>query len=347
MHIGPYIAATFIVVSTILPAQNSVPSSSVVQLRQMLEASKRRAQLEMPDGSPFHLRASFQLFSNDGKITDTGTIDDLWKDQLHYRLAISQPGGDLLEINNDMQHWRTGNWAIQNRIVLAVNAALRPYYQLPAGDRLAVEKPPKGYESLDCIGTEPDLPGVGMDVRIAETTYCMSKGSHLLRLIIRPNGFSLVLNDTQQFEKKYIARSIELPAGNSVWIRLHIDSLETADNFSALDTPSPVNAQSLQGDAQPLQNIDAAGLPFHDYMLGQVLDSPQLRLPSYASVGHGLVVLHLSIDTSGHVTDAEVVNSSNKLLGTAAIDVVKNWRYRVAYQGDKLMPGVQTVNLQF
>ena len=50
--------------------------------------------------------------------------------------------------------------------------------------------------------------GVGMDVRLAETTYCMSKGSHLLRLILRPSGFSIRLNDTQPFgEKKYIARS--------------------------------------------------------------------------------------------------------------------------------------------
>ena len=185
-----------------------------------------------------------------------------------------------------------------------------------------------------------------MDVRLAETTYCMSKGSHLLRLILRPSGFSIRLNDTQPFgEKKYIPRSIDIPGGSGVMIRLHIDSLASADDFSALDVPVPSDAQALQGGGEPLELRDAAGVPFGEGLLGQVIDSPTPRAPSAA--GHGTVVLHLGIDTSGHVTSATVVSSPNALLGAFAVSVVKQWRYRVSHQGDKLAPNSQTVSLQF
>jgi outer membrane biosynthesis protein TonB len=58
-------------------------------------------------------------------------------------------------------------------------------------------------------------------------------------------------------------------------------------------------------------------------------------------------VLDLGIDTSGHVTSATVVSSPNAILGAFAVSVVKQWRYRVSHQGDKLIGGVQTVSLQF
>jgi TonB family protein len=336
-----------IATSNALLAQSATPlSPAAVQPRQILETSKRRGQLEMADTLPYHLKASYQLFSADGKPAETGTLDELWEDPSHYRLAIGQPGGELLEIRNDEQHWRTGKWQIENRIMLAMNGALKPFWDVPAGDRLFVEVPPNRDPNLDCIGTEPDIPGVGMDVRLAETTYCMSKGSHLLRLILRPSGFSIRLNDTQPFgEKKYIPRSIDIPGGSGVMIRLHIDSLSSADDFSALAIPVPSDAQVLQGDGEPLELRDAAGVPFGEGLLGQVIDSPTPRAPSAA--GHGAVVLRVRIDTSGKVLGADVISSPNSVLGAFAVGVVKNWRYRVSHQGDKLIFGVQTVSLQF
>jgi len=335
-----------VAVSKILLAQSATMSSEILQSRQILETSKRRGQLEMPNTQPYHLRASYQLFSDDGKPADTGSLDELWKDSDHYRLAIDQPGGELVEIKNGEKHWRTGKWLIENRIFLAVDAALKPFWDLSAGDRLFVETPPNRDPALDCIGTEPDIPGVGLEVRVAETTYCMSKGSHLLRLIQRPNGFSIRLNDTESFgEKKYIPRSIEIPGGRGLLIQLKIESLVPADDFSALDVVTPASAQTLNDDREPLQLRDDAGVPFSEGLMGQVIDSPVLPAPSAA--GHGTVVLRVRFDTSGKVVDADVISSPNRLLGEFAAHMVKNWRYRVSHQGDKLTFGIQMVSLQY
>jgi len=334
-------------VSSGLLGQSATASPQSVQLRQILETSKRRGQLEMANTQPYRLKASYQLFSDAGEPTETGVVDELWKDSDHYRLVIGLTGGpDLVEVRNGEQHWRTGKRAVQNRIYLAINSALNPFWDMPDGDRLFLEAPPKQDATLDCVGTEPDLPGVGMEVRLAETTYCMSKGSHLLRLILRPNGFAIRLNDTQQFgEKKYIPRSIEIPGGNGLIIRLQIESLAPADDFSLLDVSAPSDAQAVKGDREPLQLVDDAGSPFDEGLMGQLIDSPVAAVPS--AVGHGTVVLRLRIDTSGKVVGADVISSPNVILGRYAAGAVKNWRYRVSHQGDKLIFGVQQVSVQF
>jgi len=115
MSIKRFVAMGFIAVSASVFAQNAAPAPAVVPLRQMLESSKRRGQLEMGDTPPYRLKASYQLFSADGQPGETGTVDELWKGEHHYRLTITQPGGELVEIRNDDQHWRTGNGTIQNR----------------------------------------------------------------------------------------------------------------------------------------------------------------------------------------------------------------------------------------
>src|ERR1035437_1288343 len=112
MNIMPCIAMAVIAVSTSVFARSAAPLPPASQPRQLLEVSKRRGQLEMADTTPYHLKASFQLFGDDGKPDETGTLDELWKDPSHYRLEISQPAGDLVEMRNDAQHWRIGNWPV-------------------------------------------------------------------------------------------------------------------------------------------------------------------------------------------------------------------------------------------
>jgi len=303
----------------------------------------------MDDTVPYYLKASYQLFSGDGKPAEAGTLEELWKDPSHYRLTVTHPDGVLVETRNGEQHWQTGSGQMQNRIMLAVNGALKPFWDMPTGDRLFIEAPPNGDPTLDCIGTEPDIPGVSADVRIAETTFCMSKGSHLLRLILRPSGFSIRLNDTQRLgDKKYIPRSIEIPGSGGSgppWITLHIDSLVAADDLSMLDEPRPADARTIEGDGEPPHFFYKDGSPAQEGLLGQVLDSPTPPAPS--SFGPGTVVLHLGIDTSGNVTAADVISSPNSALGAYAVGVVKKWHYRVSHRGDELVPNVQIVTLHF
>ena len=170
---------------------------TVEQMKQMLDVSQRRGQLQMEAGMPFHLVASFQEFDENGNPTGKGKLDELWESLHQYRQTITLPEirkvklddgterfsevltlppRELVEVDNETQGWRTGLWVLADPIVRTFDAALRPLYlRSTISNRLTYETVPKPTEPFDCIGTEPDLPGVADDTQLAITTYCLNK----------------------------------------------------------------------------------------------------------------------------------------------------------------------------
>jgi TonB family protein len=73
--------------------------------------------------------------------------------------------------------------------------------------------------------------------------------------------------------------------------------------------------------------------------------------PAYPEVARrtrsgGTVVIDIAIDTQGSVTDARVV-SGPPVLGPAALDAVKKWRYKPASYNGKSVPGAARVSIEF
>ena len=183
---------------------------------------------------------------------------------------------------------------------------------------------------MDCIGTEPNLPGVSPDTRLAMTTYCMSKGSHLLRLIQLPDNLDIGFEDIQQFGKKYVARTIRISQKGKLNLLLHVDALEEASDFSELDAAAPEGAQKLTY-TPPTGPV--YGGPF---MRGQLLTKAR---PIYPHAGlDGVIVVKVHVDTTGSVDSAEVVSSSSQLLKIPMLTAVKELKFRISYQGAKVMP---------
>jgi TonB family protein len=309
-------------------------------LKQMLEISQHRGELETDGAAPFHLMASFEWLSSDGRLLGKGKLDELWESPKQYRKIITLQDQTLLEMDNGIQAWRTGKWVIPQVVGLVTSAVLRPFLELSqTSDRLNGEDLENKGIGMDCVGTEPNLPGVGDETRLALTTYCMAEGNHLIRLISRPNGLAISFNDIEPFGKKYIARSISVGTKDHVLARLHVDTLVVATDFSALNVPPPSDAQLL-----PFHRAD---MPYRsgELMHGQVLQkvspiAPQIQL-------RGVVVLKLHVDTTGAVESASIISSQNQILNEDALTAVRQWRYRVSYQGDKLVPVDVDVELNF
>jgi TonB family protein len=315
-------------------------ASPVAQLKQMLEISQHRGELETIGAAPFHLMASFEWLSSDGRSLGKGKLDELWESPKQYRKSITLPDGNLLEVGNGVQAWRTGKWVVPQAVGLVTGAVLRPFLDLSqTSDRLKMESPENKSIDMDCVGTEPDLPGVGNETRLALTTYCMEKGNHLIRLISRPNGLAISFNEIGPFGKKYVARSISVGTKDHVLARLHVDSLVAADDFSALNVPPPPDAQLL-----PFHRAD---MPYRsgELMLGQVLEKVSPMAPETGL--RGVVVLKLHVDTTGAVESASIISSQNQILNNAALIAVKQWRFRASYQGAKLVPADVDVELNF
>ncbi len=331
----------------------SQESPTVDQMKQMLDASQRRGQLEIDGGVPFHLLASYEEFDSDGRPAGKGSIDELWEGPKRYRQTLTLPAIErvkldgngqyrqvltapvrkLIEVDSGTQLWRTGEWVLFDPVVLGLQSALKPFQlRSPTTNRLSYRDPLKKNIALECIGTEPDLPGVADDTRLAQTTYCMEKGSHLLRLISRPNFVEISFNDLQPFGKKFIARSIQVGINGRIHLKLHIEVLEAAENFNTLNGASPEGAQMIPFHRADLASSWLTG----ELMRGQLLNKVS---PHYPQSGlHGNIVVKVHVDAAGAVDSEEVLRSENQILKAPVLEAVKQWRFRVSYQGDKVVP---------
>jgi len=329
--------------STLLLLATSASSQTAPDaLQQTLQAAQRRDQLEMAGGTPFHLHATFDVISFDGKPPVKGSLDELWEDAHHWRQEIHLGNQVLVEIDNETGGWRTGTWSIPASVAVGIDSLLRPFNYPPpstqrletAKDRLAAVNP-----NYECIGAEPDLPNVAPEVKLAQTTYCLARGNHLLHLIERPD-WGIAFNDVQPFEKKYVARTIELFRHGAVYLRLHVDALTVASDFTVLDMSRPETAQRI-----PFHRADLSPDQSTQIVHGQLL---LLTAPMRPPLGHeGKVSLKIHIDTSGAVDSAVVTSSANKFLDEAAVLTVKQWRYRVSYQGDHVVAVDDVASVDF
>lgn len=315
-------------------------------LRQILAVSERRGQLEMEGGTPFHLVASFEQLDGSGRPAGKGSIDEVWVNPRRYKQVLTlpafeevqMPGGrvedrqllsaaprQLVEVDNGTRVWRTGRWVLFSDFLTPL---LQPFALLAAESRLGVERPGAGVENLDCVGTQPQLPGVGQETQLALTTYCLAKGNHLLKVVRRPNRVEMTYNDAQPFGKKYVARSIDVVRGTAR-LKIHIDVLEEAQDAAELDAAVPEGAQVL--------GFHRADLPRRtgELMLGQLLSKVS---PQYPQEGlRGTITVKCHVNTKGEVESEEVLGAANQQLKAPVVNALKAWRFRVSYRGDKLV----------
>jgi TonB family protein len=319
--------------------QDSSPTSD--QLKQYLEISSHLGQLEEVGAPPFALKASFEVFEGGGNSPERGTVELLWKDFSHFRTVMTFSGKTLVENDDGTTHWRTGEWSVAAQLALAEDAALKPLIQVDnSTDRLSESGEDNGSLKLDCIASEPRLPGIADDAKVAQTTYCLEPGNHMLRLVKRPNDWAIAFNDEESFENKYIPRTIDVSNRGKALARLHIDSLARSEDFSALNTAPPNGAQVLKFHSADGRYISG------EVMHGQVIEAIQPVLP--ADAPHGNVILKLHVDTTGHVASAEVVSSPSPLLTAASLSAAKQWRFRLSYRGTQGAVGVdETVVFRF
>ena len=308
-------------------------------LQKLLQTSRRRSQLETDGSAPFLLKASFEWYSGK-KLLGKGTLEQLWKDSHHYRQLITLPDKTLLEVDNGSQAWRTGEWSFPAEIGFGERSALQPFVELPESSvRFSLQPASSLNAELDCIDTEPEIPGVSPGTLLPQTTFCLQKGNHLLRRISRPNGWTIAFNQIESFGDRHIARSIDVFHRDGTLLRLHVDSLATSEDFSSLDQPPPTSAQLLQ--------FHRADRPFTttEIMRGSLLQPAAPILSGSGPSGEVRVKVH--INEEGRVESVQVLDSLSKTAESEAVLAIKQWRFGASYQNGHLVPVDTIVTVRF
>jgi hypothetical protein len=359
---------------------------TIEELHQYLEISYGRSILIGKGAPPFHLTAQaeiFKLFESGVEIDDAknsaafASMDELWRDPLHWRLTILYGGKNFTEVVDGETAYTsgeicekscsdllgvTGNSLPSSYLSVAelfqrMQAALFIPYRpaLLTTRRLALAgKSPALYRTTGakrfqeaevdatCLATEPDLAGVPNTLPLARTKYCLSPIDLTLLRAEFPNneGYSVELYDAAPFGPVQIPRTIVI-SEHGKGGRMRVTSLERATDFGALDLPIPAGAKLIKAHSQETLLAD-------DLMRGQQLpwnggDAGGLLHPPGRTIS--TVSLNLHVDTVGRVTGLSVSSDNTASMTTAAAALLKQWTYRVSYQGDHVVPVDQHVTL--
>ncbi len=101
---------------TSAPAQQEQPANPPVTSiatpsdpAQRLEVGRNINGLVVPGAKPWHLKATYQLYDNQGKPSETGTYEEWWFGPMHYRVAYHSPSFNQEEFRTDKGVFRTGD----------------------------------------------------------------------------------------------------------------------------------------------------------------------------------------------------------------------------------------------
>jgi len=111
-----------------------------------------------------------------------------------------------------------------------------------------------------------------------------------------------------------------------------------------LPPPPPVVEPSQPVAKTPVKPIFVGG----DIQAAKLIYQQPVAYPPLAMKAHisGIVLLRITVDEGGNVTDAKVV-SGHPLLVPAAIDAVRHWKYSPTLLDGHAVPVIATVAVNF
>jgi TonB family protein len=297
-------------------------------LQQLLLDERAGFGVASSGSTPFHLKAHFDTFNADGKPDGSGTYEEYW-DGVSRRRADTEFRGAHRTI------WKTASatyWAGDSMHESFFLRKLMTAFEQPITqiDTFAIrdysEKKMKlGALELQCVVVRPrSNPGNRDAVPLVpgyvnEDVYCLSEETHVLRVAELYPGVALAYNKLTRFDGREVPYSVQLSQARVMRGDFEVDTLETWKPDDAIFTPPPeATTQS------PIARISGG------MMAGAILQKINPTYPEEAKRRHvaGQVVLAAIIDKQGTIDDLEVVSSGNMSLSQAAIDAVRQWRYK-------------------
>jgi TonB family protein len=287
-----------------------------------------------PALKPFHIKATYQLYDENGKPEEKGTWEYWHISSKEYRSSWARADAARTE-------WRTADGALyrkesgktlkyfERNIANSVLSPLPTKEMLDSGRySLEVQSVPAGRDTLPCVlatlqwfvNGQPSAPSSSVGER-----YCFDPASHAL-LISVSNTIGTEYREIVKTQNHYIPREVDFFAGNIKLFALSVDMIDGVSEADAAATPaadavleSPAPAITVYGGKDP-----AAGVA-----VGRLVKKVAPVYPDVAKMARvqGEVVLAAVISKEGRIKDLEVLATPSPMLTAPALDAVKRWEY--------------------
>jgi TonB family protein len=295
-------------------------------LQQLLLDEREGYGLPSSGSTPFHLKAHFDLFNAEGKPDGSGTFEEYWDGVSRRRTDTEFRGAHRTMWKTTATYW-LGDSMHESFFLQKLMAAFEQ--PIPVTATLAImdfsgKKVKLGALELQCVvvrlkanpAQKNNLPVPGF---VDESVFCLSEDTHVLRVVELYPGVALGYNKLARFAGREVPYSVQLSQARVKRGDFEVDTLEQWKPDDATFTVPP------EATTQPPVVKISGGL-----MPGLLVKQVNPSYPEEAKRRHiqGQVVLAAIITKDGRIDDLEVISSPDMSLSQAALESVKQWRYK-------------------
>jgi TonB family protein len=279
--------------------------------------------LDSPDIKPWHLKATYQTFDDEGKPKDQGTFEEWWAGHTKYKLSYASAGFNQVQYQNgaDTRITGDGRWPPSPELWIAptlLNPLMSP--EAARASRFSADKVKLGNIELKCLRLVPQSSPSTVSIPSSLPAFCFGEDIPALRLEASFGNRQTIYNSIVAVAGQYVAKQIRLTQQGHPLLNVDVVSLDLLDGISDAELMPPADAslappRKIRVSAGVLQGIRLSGDPprYPD-------DAKQNRV-------QGTVVIHLVVTEAGEPTDLQIV-SGPPMLQQSALDCIRTWRYK-------------------
>jgi TonB family protein len=280
-----------------------------------------------PDLKPWHLKATYQLYDQNGKPTEQGTYEYWWASPKVYRSTWTRPGvtrTDWYTADGTHVYQATGERLkyFERRLQSALFSPLPSKAALNSEDmRLDLqEKKSKGVK-FPCISQVPMKLSQMLYQPFGSTaTYCFDSQQPILRTSFTSGVVATVFNSVAKYQDRFLAREILISGGERKLFSARVDTVDGLDSSDPALTPAPDAAKVKAERMQVGEGVIAGMLVKKQPPVYPIL-AKQLRQ-------QGTVVIEATIGIDGKIHDPEMVFTPSESLAASALEAVSHWEYK-------------------
>jgi TonB family protein len=284
--------------------------------KELMLAAARLNSLTAPGMNPWHIRATYQSIDENGSITDEGTFDEWWANPQQSKRVLAGKSTSETEYTTEKGDFRVASHGDVPLLLTTVQNYLispLPNDRTVENSTYALTTIEAGTLKLNCLAPE--------GIPEAEA-FCVGTNDPILRIgLIPSSSIQALYNRILGFHGKTIAGDFKLMRNGKATLKLHVDTIESLDPANqAAFTPAQ---DEVLVPIPHLVNI-AGGIAVGMLQYKVAPDYPSIAKEARVS---GTVVIQAIIGKDGH-TGALKVISGPPMLQQAALDAVRQWRYR-------------------
>jgi len=312
--------------------------------RAVFDAAAPHYDFADPSLKPWHLKASYLLYDDQGNPGEQGTFEYWWASPNRYRTTWTRPSASHTEwrmAEDQIADLSTGESLnfFEFKLQTAFFSPLPKPEDLNAtGVQLQVDhlKLFTDGQKSPCIMVVPFMASQSNNVNSANMglfpTYCFDPDRPMLRAETSFGMLAMQFNSFVEVQGRYLPRKIDIFEGKRHILSATVDAATAISPADPALTPAPeakvINYKKVTTPAGT-RTINRVGVSA-GVAVGMLLKKVTPVYPIDAKQAHitGTVVLQALIGHDGSIYDLKVVQAPSASLAASALIAVSQWKYR-------------------